>query len=380
LRILFWNETYLPVAGGVENMTAALAKGLRARGHEVAVVAEASAPHLSAVEVLDGIPVHRFGFYAGLSALAAANADAMPLLAAVDRGVRKLKAEFRPDIVHVNLAGANPLFHLRSANAWPAASIVMLQAPLTEAAGQAALVTRLVASATRVAAASRAAAAHFVKFAGYSGPVAAIFPGVDPLDFTPSSRANASTPLSIVAMGRLVRDKGFDVAIRAMVPLRGVARLTIAGEGPAEAELRALIATLGLGADVDLVGRIGDEQRREVLAGAYAMAVPSRHLELFGMVAAEGAFSELPVVASNMGGLGEIVVDGETGFLVPPDDAQALATALARLCADRALADRLGVAARARATRLFSSTTLVDRFEALYADALGERPPAITRP
>jgi glycogen(starch) synthase len=378
LRVLFWNETYLPVVGGVEHMTFTLAKGLMARGHEVAVVAEASGPNLPASEVLDGVEVRRFRFFAALSALAGADIKAMPLLAAVDRNVRKLKAEFRPDVVHVNLAGANPLFHLRSATAWPAATVVMLQAPLTEGAGAAGVMRRLVASAARLAAPSRAAATHFAQLAGYDGPVSAIFPGVDPMGFGPSSPARPGGPRRIVAIGRLVRDKGFDVAIRAMVPLRGIARLTIAGEGPAEPELRDLIAGLGLGGDVDLEGRISDQQRRELLSGAYAMVVPSRHMEFFGMVAAEGAFSALPVVASDVGGLGEVVVDGETGLLVPPDDPQALAAALMRICEDPGLARRLGASAHARATRLFSSTTLVDRFEALYRDVLGERPPSIT--
>ena len=371
MRILFWNETYLPVLGGVESMTSALAVGLQLRGHEVAVVAEHSSPNLPANEVIDGIAVHRFRFFSGLSGLAGPDTASLAGIGGLERDVRRLKGAFRPDIVHVNLAGANPLFHLRSASAWPAATIVALQAPLSKQVACTPVVTRLVAAASALVAPSQSSAAHFADLVGRPrNSVAAIFPGVDPDAFDPTAAQHRGGVCHIVGLGRLVRDKGFDIAIRAMALLGGLARLTIVGEGPAEPELRRLVAALGLESAVDIVGRVDDQRRRDILSSADIMVVTSRHMEFFGIVAAEGALSALPVVASRVGGLAEVVADDETGILVPAEVPEALAAALIRLCSDRELAAQMGKAARKRAVRLFSVDRMVDRYEELYRGSL----------
>ena len=371
MRILFWNETYLPVLGGVESMTSELAVGLQLRGHEVAVVAEHSSPNLPANEAIDGISVHRFPFFSALSGLAGPNTASLAKIGALERDVRRLKGAFRPDIVHVNLAGANPLFHLRSANAWPAATVVALMAPLSQQVARNPVVTRLVAAASALVAPSRSSAAHFAELVGRpNNSVAAIFPGVDPEAFDPTAAQHRGGVYHIVGLGRLVRDKGFDIAIRAMAELGGLARLTIVGEGPAEPELRGLVAALALESAVDIVGRVDNQRRRDILSSADIMVVTSRHMEFFGIVAAEGALSGLPVVASHVGGLAEVVADNETGILVPAENPEALAAALIRLCSHRELAAQMGKAARERAARLFSLKGMVDCYEELYRGIL----------
>lgn len=378
MRILFWNETFLPVLGGVESMTSALARGLLLRGHEVAVVAEHSSPTLSVSEVIDGITVHRFPFFASLSALAGTESRSMAMIGLLERDVRQFKAAFRPDLVHVNLAGANPLFHLRSEGVWPAATVVALMAPLTEKTAGTPMVKRLVTAAAALVAPSRSSAAHFADLIRRpSDSVAAIFPGIDPEAFDPRRTSRREGGAHIVGLGRLVRDKGFDIAIRAMDLLRGIARLTIVGEGPAEAELRDLVKTLGLESEVDLVGRVNDQRRRAILSSADIMVVTSRHMEFFGMVAAEGALSALPVVASRVGGLAEVVVEEETGILVPAESPESLAAALIRLSVDPELAARMGRAARERALQLFSANAMVERYEELYLRALTPRKPVL---
>jgi glycosyltransferase involved in cell wall biosynthesis len=294
-------------------------------------------------------------------------------LRAIERDVSHVKSEFRPDIVHVNLAGANALFHLRTAASWPGRTIVMLQAPLSARAALSPVVRQLVASASHLVAPSETAAKHFADHLDQGRAVEAIFPGVKSLGIERSPASFTDHPRRIVALGRLVRDKGFDVAIRAMSLLRGHARLTIIGEGPAEAELRVLVDQLKLGGMVKLPGRLEDADLRRELSLACAMVVPSRHIEFFGMVAAEAALSGLPVVASRVGGLAEVVVDGDTGYTVPPDDPRALASALLRLCDDPGLAMAMGERARDRARRLFTSERLVARFERLYQDSIVER-------
>jgi D-inositol-3-phosphate glycosyltransferase len=107
----------------------------------------------------------------------------------------------------------------------------------------------------------------------------------------------------------------------------------------------------------------------DLLAGAAVVAVPSRR-EGFGLVAAEAMAHGKPVVASAVGGLLDLVVDGETGLLVPPGDVPALRAALDRLLSDPTLRRGLGSAGRERAVRLLAWETVLDATVAGYRDAL----------
>lgn len=127
----------------------------------------------------------------------------------------------------------------------------------------------------------------------------------------------------VVAVGRLVPEKGFDVLVRA-VAMAGVP-LSIVGEGTQRAPLAALAAEVG--ADVTFVGPVPPDELDAEYARARVVAVPSRR-EGFGLVAAEALACGRAVVASRVGGLPQIVDDGVTGALVPADDPGRLAEAL----------------------------------------------------
>jgi glycosyltransferase involved in cell wall biosynthesis len=99
---------------------------------------------------------------------------------------------------------------------------------------------------------------------------------------------------------------------------------------------------------------------------AWVQAAPSRWEEPFGNVATEAMMRGTAVVASAFGGLAEIVRNGETGFLVPPGEAAALAQALLRLVSDREAAERMGQAGRVVALTTFSQERVVERFVELY--------------
>jgi glycosyltransferase involved in cell wall biosynthesis len=129
-----------------------------------------------------------------------------------------------------------------------------------------------------------------------------------------------------LVVSRLAPEKGVDVAIDACRAV-GVP-LVIAGDGPERAALQARAA----GADVRFAGRVDERELERLRAGASLALVPSRSAETFGLAAAEAMAAGLPVVASRVGALAELV--GEQG-LVPPGDAQALAGAIARLRGDR---------------------------------------------
>ncbi len=132
-------------------------------------------------------------------------------------------------------------------------------------------------------------------------------------------------------VSRLAPEKGIDVAIEAC-RLAGLA-LVIAGDGPERVALEAQAGT----DRVHFLGHLDDERLARLRAGAAIALVPSRSAETFGLAAAEAMACGLPVAASRVGALGELL---EPDALVPAGDAQALATAIARLTEDRGSGER----------------------------------------
>jgi glycosyltransferase involved in cell wall biosynthesis len=145
--------------------------------------------------------------------------------------------------------------------------------------------------------------------------------------------APAGVPAGTYALvvSRLSPEKGVDVAVDAC-RMAGI-QLVVAGDGPEVAALRERAGD----AAVRFVGRVDDTELAELRAGASIALVPSRSAETFGMAAAEAMAAGLPVVASRVGALPELV---EPDALVPPGDAGALARAIGRLAGDRAAGER----------------------------------------
>jgi glycosyltransferase involved in cell wall biosynthesis len=168
------------------------------------------------------------------------------------------------------------------------------------------------------------------------------------------------------AVSRLRREKGLDVLIRCL-DLVGVGplHLVIVGDGPEDSTLRGLAAESRV--PVHFAGH--QEEIAPWLAIADVIALPSRR-EAFGRVTIEAMAAGRAVAASNVGGLAEAVVDGETGLLVPPDDPPALADRIVTLMSDAELAARLGRAARDEARTRYSFDRMVAAFERIYLSQL----------
>jgi glycosyltransferase involved in cell wall biosynthesis len=164
------------------------------------------------------------------------------------------------------------------------------------------------------------------------------------------SRHDRAVP-RLIAVGRLKAPKDFLTLIRAFAALpEGSFEALIVGDGPDRAGIEAEIRRLGLDGCVRLVGERGDVPK--LLADSDVFVLSSRS-EGLPVSVLEAMAAELPVVASRVGGLAELVVDGDTGVLVPPGDALALAAALGRLIDGRDERRSLGAAGRARAEELF---------------------------
>lgn len=164
------------------------------------------------------------------------------------------------------------------------------------------------------------------------------------------ARANEPGPLRVVFLGNLIPRKGLHTLLAALARMpAGTVTLDVIGSPAADpaysARMQALAGELHLEAGVAFRGLLADAQVAEHLTGSHALVVPSRH-EGFGIVYLEGMGFGLPAIATTAGGAGEIVRDGENGFLVAPGNVEALATCLTRLHADRALLATMAVAAR----------------------------------
>ncbi|MGH3048884.1 MAG: glycosyltransferase family 4 protein, partial [Gaiellaceae bacterium] len=177
----------------------------------------------------------------------------------------------------------------------------------------------------------------------------------------------------LLCVGRLIPVKGHLVLLRAFAEARRELpdlELDVAGHGPLAPALKAVAQELGVGDAVRFLGHVSPIQ--DAIAGAAVVVVPSMG-EGFGMVALEAMERGRAVIAAEIGGLGELVRDGETGVLVPPGEAGPLRDAIVRVAGDLDLARRMGDAGRARALSRFRQEFCTDRTELLYRNALSRR-------
>ena len=169
---------------------------------------------------------------------------------------------------------------------------------------------------------------------------------------------------------RLVEQKGIPYALEALRRIRSDvprAHLLIAGDGEKAAELRRLASKLGVADRVCWLGWRADAA--DLMAAFDVFLLPSLH-EGFGLVLLEAMSRRVPIIASEVGAIPEIVVDGETGILVEPRDAAGLARAMTVLLKDRALRKYMGLLGAARLEDRFSVERMIDGTVAVYEKAL----------
>ena len=189
-------------------------------------------------------------------------------------------------------------------------------------------------------------------------------------------RSTPSGNGSIVAVSRFDWVKGLDVLIRAAALLDSAnhPRITVFGDGPGRTELEKLIAELGVGARVELVGWVDDVRARLVDFDVFVL--PSR-LEGPPMSVLEAMHAGVAVVATDVGSVSEVIEDGVSGRVVPPDDPAALGAALDELLADTPRREKLAEEGRRVALDRFTSAANLAAYEALYDDVMGR--PASSR-
>src|SRR6266704_883750 len=193
-----------------------------------------------------------------------------------------------------------------------------------------------------------------------------------------AGRRSAGAPFTVLFVGRLVERKGVNHLVDAaslLVPGVDV-RLVIVGDGPERARIEARVREQGLDGRVAVRGRVSDAELQAAYAAADVFVLPAvmdrrGDTEGLGVVLLEAMNHRVPVVASRIGGITDIVEDGVSGLLVPPGDPDALAGAIGRLARDPELATRLGDAGYRRLGERFTWEAIVARWEAVYRAAAG---------
>jgi len=174
---------------------------------------------------------------------------------------------------------------------------------------------------------------------------------------------------TVLFVGRLVEKKGVPVLLKALEILHGRGcklRCTIAGDGPLQSEIERKIQTRSCGDYITLTGWLPNSEVRRLMKNCLALAVPSvvaddGDRDGLPNVILEAAVAGLPVAASDAGGIGEFVANEETGLLVPPGDASALADALRRIANDERLRLKLAENARRKVEREYDKAANVVR-------------------
>jgi len=351
MRVLFFSFPYESAPGGGERYTERTAEGLIAAGHPVTLVTSSRA--LLGIFFSRGWSV--FPLWGGVEPVSKASAAVFPLTAPFFlpllaltlawyrfRGARMLVCLSLTDkllaTVPARLLGMRVVWmeHLVAGRS-------LTQNPFR----------RLYAALSRMATVvtvSEAAAGSLVAVGIPRERIRIIPPGVP-------ARAETARPTGaplIGAISRLSREKNVALLLRAFAHVAKEvpeAKLGVYGDGPEREELAALAETLGIGAKTTFFGHVPEAGSR---CGEFdVLAVPSSR-ESFGLAALEAMACGTPIVATKVGGLPELILDGETGMLVPPEDERAMADALLKILRDRDLAARLGGAGRSRAIADFS--------------------------
>ncbi len=365
LRVLFWSEKLWPSLGGVQVLGWHLLPELFAREVDLRVVTNRDTGELPENDTVAGAPVLRLPYDQMLR-----RGDVGGILS-IARKLEEFVEDFQPDLLHLFSIGPNLFIRSRVPSLAALSTVITLHGELPGSTTAGRLVARALEEARGISTCSEAVSRALLQARPeLREKVRVVLNGV-PEPAGPIAELPELPRL--LFLGRLAPEKGPAIAVRAFARLAGGfpgARLTMAGDGPERPALERLIDDLGIAGQVELCGWVAPSRTAPLLDAATLLLIPSLH-EGLGLAAIEAGQRGRPVVASRTGGIPEVVVDGITGFTVPPDDPAALASAASRLLEDPGLALSMGRAARRHVQERFSLEVCADGYLTLYRQALG---------
>lgn len=294
-------------------------------------------------------------------------------LRALRRLTRRLK-RLAPDVVHTHSSKAGVLGRLAARRAHvptcihtPHVFAFQMQVSAPRRRLYAAIERRAARWADTFVCVCRTEAHAATETLGAPSTAVALIPNGIDIPPPPGRRAHRG-PVTIGMAGRLVTQKGPDLLLEALPRVRQAlpdARVIIVGRGEMEARLRSRIAELGMSDICELQIPEPSQDLMPIVAGFDLCVMPSRW-DALPYALLEAMVQGVPVVASFVGGIPEVITDERNGLLVPPEDPAALAAAIARLGWDSALRRRLGDAARKTVAAHYTRTQMIAALSALY--------------
>lgn len=373
MRIVHLYKDYFPpTVGGIEQSVGRLAVASASEGHDVTVLTSAGGGRRTLRETVSGVRVIRCAEWG--------RALSTPVCPTMPSELARLEA----DIVHLHYPSPPGEVSFLAARP-PAATVLTWYCDIVRQKAALPVYGHVIRAVLRRADAivpiydGQAESSPFLRPHLDKCRTVPFGNDLTPFADTPErSRAAAEarrrygTPL-VVFVGRLVSYKGLDVLLRAMPGLP--ARLLVVGSGPEEARLRGLAAQLGLGGHVVFTGRVDAAELPGLAAAADVGVLPSvTRAEAFGLSMVEMMACGVPMVCTEVGtGTSFVNRHEETGLVVPPGDAAALAAALRRLLTDEPLRRAMGERARARAHEKFAFEATLGGIRSVYAEVVQRR-------
>jgi len=363
MKILYWTPRFWPDVGGVLTLAMRTLPQLMKRGIDFVVVTSHGTTRQPDFAEYEGIPIQRFPFWSALTQ------NDVPLILKIRKDINALKIAFDPDLIHINFSGYTAFFQVVTAGNNPISTLIALQSNITELkSGSGTTLGKLFHLADWVTAISKSTLEIACKtIPEIAGRSSVIYGCADENSMVPTPYS--SNPPGVLGIGRLSHEKGFDLLIDgfSLIATRFPnLSLTIIGDGPERISLEPQVINMNLKDRVKFLGSIPNEDLPKYINNASLVVIPSRCKETFGLVAVESAWMARPVVAANTGGLAEIVVDGETGFLVDMENSLTIANAIVTLLSQPEKAASMGLAGRLRVQKEFSLAKFVDAYDLLY--------------
>ncbi len=363
MKVLYISAFFWPQIGGIETLSLKFLPSMQDRGYEFYVVTSLVTNDSRPIEKYKGIPIHRFPF---LKAIADKNIrlmhDGIQVMA-------DIKNTFKPDLIHLQMSAPIAFYHISTLQVEPSPTLLSLHTCFGKfSAGKDTLLGRTLRAADWTTMVSKAVQDDVIKvYPEISARSSIVYNGIE----YPN---HSLMPLHIqrqyiIGIGRLINKKGFDILIDAFSLILEKfphARLIIVGDGTERAFLEDQVKHLKIENAVRFLGKVHPQEIPELINKANIVVVPSRSPDPLPTVALEAGFLGRPVVASAMGGLKEIILDGETEFLIEGDDPHSFANAIQHLLSFPQNALRFGEAARLRMREVFGWDRYIDAYDQLY--------------
>lgn len=349
-----------------------LAEGLAARGHHVTVLVTNTARQRS-IDVCNGVRVIRAGrtWHVASTPL---SPDLLQQAHRLEADLINLHMPYPPgDLAARAIRGSPPLIVTYHSDVVRQLRLLQVYKPLLHATLRRA--TRIIATSAPYIASSPFLRRYAAKCRVVPLSVAADRFAAAPPDAVAKLRRRFSASPSdciVLAVGVLRYYKGLDILIHTMTQIEG--SLVIVGAGPEEQRLRDLTQAFGIAQRVHFAGRVSDADLPTYYHAADVFVLPSQlRAEAFGIVQLEAMAAGIPVISTELGtGTSVANQHGVTGFVVPPADPHALATALRVLLANPDLRQRMGAQALQRVVSEYTPAQMIDRTLTVYAEAVAE--------